>query len=296
MLLRKLFRTAWKYKAQFISMIIMVAIGVGIFVGFNMEWYSLEKDTGTFLIETNYADYRLMNEQGFSEDDIAHIKDIDGVTAATRVLNVNVDVKDRNKSLALFVLEEYTVSTMHVVSGKDYDKSSEGFWLSDKYAAANNVHIGDTLSVTYRNIAISGEVAGLVKSGEFMICVADGNQLMPDFASFGFVYASPEKIKSALGGFIFYPQINVLTELTKPQMEQAAQTALGKTTLILGKDEHTSYAAAQSEIEEGKTMVSVLPVLFLLIGVLTMITTMHRVTANEKTQIGTLKADRKSVV
>ncbi len=290
MLLRKLFRTAWKYKAQFISMIIMVAIGVGIFVGFNMEWYSLEKDTGTFLIETNYADYRLMNEQGFSEDDIAHIKDIDGVTAATRVLNVNVDVKDRNKSLALFVLEEYTVSTMHVVSGKDYDKSSEGFWLSDKYAAANNVHIGDTLSVTYRNIAISGEVAGLVKSGEFMICVADGNQLMPDFASFGFVYASPEKIKSALGGFIFYPQINVLTELTKPQMEQAAQTALGKTTLILGKDEHTSYAAAQSEIEEGKTMVSVLPVLFLLIGVLTMITTMHRVTANEKTQIGTLKA------
>ena len=41
MLLRKLFRTAWKYKAQFISMIIMVAIGIGIFVGFSMEWYSL---------------------------------------------------------------------------------------------------------------------------------------------------------------------------------------------------------------------------------------------------------------
>lgn len=73
-------------------------------------------------------------------------------------------------------------------------------------------------------------------------------------------------------------------------MEQAIKAALGKTTLVLGKEEHTSYAAAQSEIEEGQTMVSVLPVLFLLIGVLTMITTMHRVTANEKTQIGTLKA------
>ena len=188
MLLRKLFRTAWKYKAQFISMIIMVAIGVGIFVGFNMEWYSLERDTGAFLTETNYADYRLMNEQGFSEEDIARIKDIDGVTAATRVLNVNVDVKDQNKSLALFVPEEYTVSTMHVVSGKGYDKSSEGFWLSDKYAAANNVHIGDTLTVTYRNTAISGEVVGLVKSGEFMICVSGNAQLMPDFTSFGFVY------------------------------------------------------------------------------------------------------------
>ena len=44
------------------------------------------------------------------------------------------------------------------------------------------------------------------------------------------------------------------------------------------------------EIEEGKTMGSVLPVLFLLIAVLTMVTTMHRIAAKEKLQIGTLKA------
>ncbi|MDE7076507.1 MAG: ABC transporter permease [Clostridia bacterium] len=290
MLLRKLFRTAWKYKAQFISMIIMVAIGIGIFVGFNMEWYSLEKDTGYLLTETNYADYRIYNEQGFTETDIDAIKNIDGVTAAIRVLNINADVKDESKSLALFVPEEYTVSTMLVMSGKDYDKNSDGFWLSDKYASANNIKLGDTLTVTYRNRDLSGEVVGLVKSGEFMLCVADSNQLMPDYTTFGFVYASPEKIKSALGGFIMYPQINVISGMEKSQMETATKAALGKTTLVLSKEEHYPYAGAQSEIEEGTTMVSVLPVLFLLIGVLTMITTMHRVTANEKTQIGTLKA------
>ena len=37
-------------------------------------------------------------------------------------------------------------------------------------------------------------------------------------------------------------------------------------------------------------MGSILPTLFLLIAVLTMVTTMHRLTAKEKTQIGTLKA------
>lgn len=46
----------------------------------------------------------------------------------------------------------------------------------------------------------------------------------------------------------------------------------------------------QSEAEEGKTMGAVLPVLFLGIAVLTMVTTMHRIAANEKVQIGTLKA------
>ncbi|MDE7087292.1 MAG: hypothetical protein K2O67_03770, partial [Clostridia bacterium] len=262
MLLRKLFRTAGKYKAQFISMIIMVAIGIGIFVGFNMEWYSLEKDTGYLLTETNYADYRIYNEQGFTETDIDAIKNIDGVTAAIRVLNINVDVKDESKSLALFVPEEYTVSTMLVMSGKDYDKNSDGFWLSDKYASANNIKLGDTLTVTYRNRDLSGEVVGLVKSGEFMLCVADSNQLMPDYTTFGFVYASPEKIKSALGGFIMYPQINVISGMEKSQMETATKAALGKTTLVLSKEEHYPYAGAQSEIEVGTTMVSVLPVLF----------------------------------
>ena len=290
MLLRKLFRTAWKYKAQFISMIIMVAIGIGVFVGFNMEWYSLEVDTNNLLEQTNYADYRLMNEKGFTDDDIAAIKNIDGVQEAVRVLSVNVDVKDENKSLALFASEEYTVSTMLITSGKEYDKNSDGFWLSDKYAAANNIKLGDTLTVKYRNAEISGEVVGLCKSGEFMICTSGDTQLMPDFTAFGFVYASPEKIKSALGGVIFYPQINLLSDMEKPQMEKAVASALGKTTLVLSKDEHVAYAGAQSEIQEGQTMVSVLPVLFLLIGILTMITTMHRITANEKTQIGTLKA------
>ena len=45
MLLKKLFRTLWKYKAQFISMVIMVALGIGVFLGFNVEWYTLEVNT-----------------------------------------------------------------------------------------------------------------------------------------------------------------------------------------------------------------------------------------------------------
>ena len=65
MLTRKLFRTARAYKAQFISMIIMVALGVGVFLGFNMEWYSIEWNTGSFFEETKLADYRLYSEAGF---------------------------------------------------------------------------------------------------------------------------------------------------------------------------------------------------------------------------------------
>ena len=71
---------------------------------------------------------------------------------------------------------------------------------------------------------------------------------------------------------------------------EKADAALGTTRLILDRDETISWTEAQGEVEEGKTMGSILPVLFLAIAILTMVTTMHRITASEKTQIGTLKA------
>lgn len=289
MLLKKLFRTAWKYKAQFLSMIIMIAIGTGVFVGFHMEWYSLEKNTNSFFEDTDYADFRIYNETGFTSDDIAAISSIDGIDASSRILSVNVDVKDSEDTLSLFALEDYTVSKMLILEGIEFDKNCDGFWLSDKYAAANGYRLGDTLTLTYRGIQIEGKIVGLVKSSEYTVCVADSNQLMPDYNNFGFVYASPDKIFKELG-MEYYPQINIKSGMSKKALEDALNDLSVKTTLVLSKELHMSYAGPQSEIEEGKTMGSILPVLFLAIAILTMVTTMHRIAANEKTQIGTLKA------
>lgn len=299
MLTRKLLRTAWSYKSQFISMIIMIAIGVGIFLGFNIEWKSLEHDAFNFLEDTNYADFRIYSETGFTEDAVKAIRKIDGVDAATRYFNVNVGIKDTKKSVALNVSENYTVSTMMVTDGTEYDENSGGIWLSDKFADANNIKLGDKLTFTYTGVEITGEVVGLAKSGENLICVADENQIMPDYESFGFAYISPKTLEIALGT-AFYPQINIISDMDKATLEQKIKDAVGTTFLVVAKNEHYSYAGVLSESEEGKTMGSVLPVLFLAIAILTMVTTMHRISASEKVQIGTLKAlgfrDRKILI
>lgn len=293
MLFKKLLRTALKYKAQFISMIIMVTLGMGVFLGFNSEWYSLQRDTDWFLEETNYADFRVYSDNGFSSSDVKNIKKIDGISAVSRFFSVNVGIDGEDSSIALTAVEDYVVSTMYITSGAEYSATSEGIWLSDKFASANGYSVGDEITFTYRGIKISGNIEGLAKSGEYMVCVADSNQLMPDYGIFGFAYVSPQKIATALqavGSDMFYPQINIISSLGEDALEEAVDKALGKTTQILYKDKHTAYAAAQSEIEEGQSMGNLVPVIFLAIGILTMITTMHRITANEKTQIGTLKA------
>lgn len=289
MLFKKFLRTACKYKSQFISMIIMIAIGVGVFVGFNMEWVSLEHNANKYFEETSFADYRIYSETGFSEDDINSIKEIEGIANASRYLNVTVDAKGSEDLLSLSVVEDYVVSKMYVSKGAEYNEDSEGFWLSDSYAKENNISLNDNFTIVYRNIEITAPVIGLVKASEHAVCVADENQLMPDFSSFGFVYATPNMIFNKLG-FTFYPQINILSDLSKEEIEDEISDSLNMTILVLSNDENMSYQGIMSEVEEGQTMGAILPCLFLAIGFLTMITTMHRITANEKVQIGTLKA------
>lgn len=329
MLLRKLLRTAWSYKAQFISMIIMITLGMGMFLGFNMEWATIEYDTSNFFEQTHYADYRLYSSKGFTKKDIKKISSIKGVDAATRFLSVNLDIKGKGKkSLALDVSENYKVSTFTVIKGEKYDKNSDGFWLSDKFAKANNYKLGDSLALKFQGVEIKGKIVGLIKAGEHMICVADKNQMMPDYNTFGYAYITPKKLKNVLREKIkhsftkefentlipeefldnsiksliasddsvnealdkAYAQINLVSDMDKKALEKAVKKKLGRTIMVTPKDDHVVYKEAMGEADEGKTMGSVLPVLFLAIAILTMVTTMHRIATKEKLQIGTLKA------
>ena len=45
-----------QYKAQYISMILMITIGVGIFIGFNTEWVCIDTNTKRFFKDSNFAD------------------------------------------------------------------------------------------------------------------------------------------------------------------------------------------------------------------------------------------------
>lgn len=326
MLFKKLLRTMGQYKAQFISMIIMIALGFGVFIGANMEWVSIEKNTNRLFEETGLADYKIYSSSAktggvtatFSEEDLQKIKELDGVKDAARFFSVNADVtlvngekiktekdgtgKDKIPRAAITVTESENVSFFNVTSGEAYDgASTDKIWVSDKFAEEKEIKVGDTLTfgaVQGVSEPLEFKVAGLVKSGEYMVCVQDSTQLMPDYKMFGYAYITPaayKKICESAGlPSPLYEQINVrvnnFDDFTKQKFSDAVNAALGKTMFILSKEESSSYALAHGEVEEGQTMGAVLPVLFLAIAVLTMITTMHRIAAKEKTQIGTLKA------
>lgn len=290
MLFKKLLRTIWHYKAQFISMILMVMLGIGVFVGFQGEWYSIERDTKSFYDKTGFADYRLVSEEGYSIEEYEKIKAIDGIDDSSRYLSIKTTETKENDILALTVTTNINVSGFLVTSGEEYNAESlDSIWISDQYAKKNKYKLGDEITLKYGDLSITGTIKGLVKSSEYLICVPDENQMMPDFNKYGYVYISPSMLKDKLG-YEFYSEIHVISNLKKNDFIDTANEVLGKTNLILSHDEVVSYSEAQGEATEGKTMASILPVIFLGIAILIMATTMQRLTINEKTQIGTLKA------
>ena len=313
MLKRKLWRTAKVYKVQFISMILLIALGIGVFVGFNAEWVTIRECTNSFFDDCGFADYRIIDEEGISSADVDKIRDIDGVSGVSRFLTVNADVRGSKDQLALTVTESEHTSSFVLMEGEKYDRwDPEGFWLMDKYAEQNGVSIGDELTVTFEDMEFTGTVRGLIESSEYLICVRDESQVMPDFNTFGYVYGTPAMLRKVIEQKVreeepdldedvmsiavkevydeVFPQVNVNSSMEKAEITEAIDKALGRSLLIMSKDENVSYSESRGEMNEGRTMGSVLPVLFLAIAILTMITTMNRITISEKTQIGTLKA------
>ena len=128
MLIKKLFRTLLNYKAQFISMIVMLAIGIGVFAGFSGEWYSIKKDSEYFYNLDGFSDYRIVNEAGFTTSDLEKIKQIEGVDDATLYLNVETKTVT-DDILDICTSTNMNVSGFMVTKGNEYDEQ----YISDLY-------------------------------------------------------------------------------------------------------------------------------------------------------------------
>lgn len=296
MLWKKMLRTLKHYKAQFISLVFMLLIGFGCFIGFNVEWKSLEVDLNDVIEKTGYADYRMYQNglDSFSIDDINKISSIEGVTSATRSFSIDVNKvkesdEENDSSINLNVIETYASPTkLYIVEGNEYSETSKGIYLSDKYANAHNIKVGDTISFKYNSLVLSLPVEALVKNGEYLINVQT-NQLMPDFYAYGFGFITPHKLESIIST-IPYNKIYLNSDLDKDELTSKIKEKNISDYLLVSKEDDTDYSQTMSEMDEGKTMAFILPLIFLLVALFTMVSTINRIVKNERSQIGILKS------
>lgn len=132
-------------------MILMVMLGVGVFVGFQGEWCSIENDTYSFYDSTGFADYRLVSELGYSLEDYQKIKDIKGVDDISRFLTIKTNETKENDVISLIVTSNTNVSGFVLSCGDEYDGDSiNGVWVSDLYAEKNDYKLDDETANVFK--------------------------------------------------------------------------------------------------------------------------------------------------
>ena len=277
------------HKIQFISIFLMALLSVFIYSGISSEWNGLQNKSENYYQKTNLANVWLIG-QGFTPEAEETVRKLDGVTGTERRLTVNAIADyDNSPVLRLHFAEKGSISTCLLTEGEGFTAKKDGIWLDYLFAGAKNIAVGDTLSFTINGFRLQKKVMGLVMNPEYVYAPPAG-EIVPNHNSSGFGYLSamawPEGVPMA------FSELMITTDRkTDSAFEEAVDTALrGRYSVFLTREQKESYMQFSTEIEEHKAMGSIFPVAFLLVALLTILTTMIRLVNNQRTQIGVLKA------
>ena len=316
MLYKKMFRDIKKNKSQFITIFLMIMIGVMVYSGISAYMDGMKDTADKFYKENNLQDLNVMGTN-FTVSDLNKNKSIDNVGDAERKLSIT-GVTDNNKTLLINFIEENNISKFYVVSGEKFDVNKSGVWLDEFYAKENNIKVGDTILVKYEELELKEKVLALINVPDHLYDVRDESELYPNRKEFGFAYLSVNEITedyikknvmkemnisdekvfdNVVGNFnykdyLIFNSVMVDVDDTSKisNVKNDIEDKVDSAKAIIDIKDTSSYVTYQGEIDEGKTYVGVFSGLFLFIAMLSVITTMTRVVKNQRIQIGTLKA------
>lgn len=309
MLNKKMFRDIKLNLSQFITIFLMVFIGVLAYTGIEAYMSGMEVTADKFYSENNLQDLNAIGTN-FKEEDITNIEKINNVVKAEGKLALTANV-NKDKSLLINFIEENDISKFYIVKGKKFNKNLKGVWLDNFYATENNLKIGDEITFKYDGFEFKEKIIGFINVPDHIYDVKDESELFPNHENYGFAYLSVNEIEAYLKyktakelninednlsnfnykDYLIYNYIMV--DVNKKANVKKIKKEIDKmdsVTATVKIEDTSSYSVYQGEIEEGQTYVGVFSGLFIFIAMLSVITTMTRLVKNQRVQIGTLKA------
>ncbi len=288
------------HKAQFLSIFLMALIGVFAFTGISGEAVGLVDVSSSYYENTNLADGWIYGEE-ISDDVFSEIKSMDEIKDAQREMVVDTVANySSDPEITLHIVEgNQNISKFYLFKGKDFDPNDEeGIWIDKRFADGRNLDIGDKITLKFDGKEVSKTVRGIMYSPEYVYYIQEGS-LLPDFSQVGFAYM-PSK------GADFDIEYNTIAldgydELDEKDFKSALEEKLGQKAYVqyVDRDNNVGIKTLQDEISQHQMFSGIFPAIFVLVSLLTLVTTMSRVISTQRMQIGTLKAmgySNKSIV
>ena len=288
MLFKKMLRDIRKHKTQFISIFLMAFLGVFVFAGVGGESVGLEVNVNEFYNDTNLADGWIYSN--YIDDLFLYQVNCLGATNQMERQLVVDSVADfsNDPEITLHFVENNTISKFYLIEGEPLDINDKGgVWLDKSFADAKGLKIGDNITFKFEDYQLEKKIKGVGYSPEY-VYHASKSSVIPDFSKLGFAYMS---YKSFPEDTVPYNVLNVKFNGTAENYNDILSYHMdGYYNSFVERSEHTSVSQFSEEMNQHQMMAGIFPVVFILIAMLILLTTMTRIIVHQRTQIGILKA------
>lgn len=204
--LKNLFRDIRKTLSRFLSIVIIIAIGVAFYAGVRAASPDMKKSGDDYFDKTNFMDFKLTSTLGITKDNIAQIKSVKGIKNIYGSKSVDgIVIKDK-RSLVINVnsLPEGNMNKLLMMGGRKPRNDKEAI-VEDRFLKENKFKIGDKISIKSGSTTSMKDslkkdeftIVGIAKSPLYL-SVQRQLSSVGDGSVKGFIYILPEVFKSEI--------------------------------------------------------------------------------------------------
>lgn len=315
MLLKNTFRKIKKSFGRYLSLLIIILLGVGFYTGIKESVPSIQTTQAKYYKDTSLADIKVLSQIGFDDADIKAMR-LTGVRKAVGSYSKDVIV-DENV-LRIHSIEK-DINGYQLISGKEPKKSNECLADADHYKVGDTIEINeeykDNLKTTKYKVV--GTIHSPIYTSDDFGSSDIGNGKLYSYIfipkeSFDYEYYTEayliidkkdsdipysegydlktEKIISQLKIVKNERVTERVDDIVRKSQGTITEESLRGTTwyFLTRNDFVTTYTILESQYDQVTTIANVIPIFFVLIVILMTSNTMTRMITEERGEMGTL--------
>lgn len=304
-------------RKRFLSILLIVLLGVGFFAGIRAASPDMKKTADTYFDENKMMDIEVISTMGLTDDDVKEIQDLQDVEIVEGTYSKDVLTKVDEEE---FVLKIHTLSDnincVKLQQG-EMPKNEEECVVEESFLNSTNKKIGDTIILEAEDMP-SGpnlknkeiKIVGTIRSPLYISRERGSTKLASGKINY-YIYVPKSEIVSQIYTEM-YVRVkgadkldtfsdeyedkikkvksdieNVAKERTESEYEKLK---VKPEWYVLDRNQNTGYASYSQDSERIANIGKVFPVVFFVIAALISLTSMTRMVEEQRVQIGTLKA------
>lgn len=296
----KVLRDLWSMRTQALSIALLIASGIAVFVMSVSNYVALVSAMNTHYRNERFADlFASLKRAPLALAE--QIRDIDGIAIVepriaqtVRVIRPDTDLSITGRIISVPAADQPQLNRLYVVKGRWLDPARpDEVIVNEAYARARAVEPGDAIDVVLNGRLHEFHVAGIALSPEFVFATRPGLPL-PDDRNLAVLWAGEDAVAGAfdMKGAFNDVLMTLAPGASKPEVIEAVDRILSPFGGIGAYDRRDlpSNRFLEDELAEQETLGIVMPATFYAIAAFLMNIVVGRLVEAQREQIAALKA------